>query len=89
MLKTLPYNKWFAYSGYLDYIRGHPFTTYKLFMKSFRLKSSDENAGDDELDIHKLEVLQKFLQAFIIARPLPTENSQVSSPKRYRRCSAE
>lgn len=61
MSGTLPHNRWHDISGYIDFLKGHPFDTHKKFIRTF---------GESQRpDISGLRLLQRFLQAFTIARP--------------------
>lgn len=68
---TLAHNKWSDISGYLAFLKNHPFSTHRLFMKAFA-RSSYTGKIESRPDIAKLRRLQRFLQAFLIARPPST-----------------
>lgn len=65
---TLPHNKWSDISGYLDFIHDHPFSTEAKFMRTFA--TSDYTGAVVDPDAPRLRLLQKFLQAILIARPV-------------------
>jgi hypothetical protein len=64
---TPAHNKWHNFSGLVDFLEGHPFTTHTLFLKSFA--SLDHEGKIDRPDLPRMRLLQRFLQAFTIARP--------------------
>lgn len=68
MSGTLAHNKWYDISGYLDFIKGHPYTTDREFLAQFKTPSYTPNAAPD-ISGAQLYLLQRFLQAFIVMRP--------------------
>jgi SNF2 family DNA or RNA helicase len=64
---TPGHNHYHGFSGIVDFLSGHPFTTHKLFMKTF--SSLDYEGKIDRPDLSRIRLLQRFLQAFTIARP--------------------
>ncbi|OBT86746.1 hypothetical protein VE02_06279 [Pseudogymnoascus sp. 03VT05] len=64
---TLPHNKWDDMSGYVDFLKDHPFTTHAEFIRTFT--TSDYTGFNSSPDAPKLRLLQRFLQAVLIARP--------------------
>jgi len=64
---TPAHNKWHNFSGLVDFLQGHPFTTHTLFMKGFA--SLDHEGKIDRPDLPRMRLLQRFIQAFTIARP--------------------
>ena len=63
---TLPHNRWHDVSGYLDFIKGHPFTTESAFKRQFSTMDYDSYAKPTGAQI---ALLQRFMQAFTIMRP--------------------
>ncbi len=64
---TLPHNKWHDFSGLVDFARSHPFNDHHKFLHAF--SSINYNGSIDVPDVPSLRLLQRFLQAFTIARP--------------------
>lgn len=63
---TPAHNKWHGFSGLVGFLQGHPFTTHPLFMKAF--STVDYEGKDDRPDLPRVRLLQRFIQAFTIAR---------------------
>ncbi|OAG43839.1 hypothetical protein AYO21_02066 [Fonsecaea monophora] len=63
---TAAHNKWTAFSGYTDYVKGIPWKTHADFMRTFCGTNADENYPG----IIETRLLQRFLQEFLVARPL-------------------
>jgi len=59
-------NQWYDVGGLIQFLRGHPFTTTKIFRTAF---SDRDYQGVELVREHKIRLLQKFLMAFVIARP--------------------
>lgn len=68
MSGTLPHNRWDDMSGYVDFLQNHPFPTHADFMKTFT--TTDYTGFQSSPDAPKLRLLQRFLQAVLIARPV-------------------
>jgi len=64
---TPAHNKWHNFFGLIDFLRGHHFTTRSLFMKAFATQDYEGRIGNP--DLSRMRLLQRFLQAFTIARP--------------------
>lgn len=64
---TPAYNRWHNFSGFVDFLQGHPFKTHASFLRAFAYMDYDGNY--DNPDIEKMRLLQRFLQAITIARP--------------------
>ncbi|KAF8854060.1 P-loop containing nucleoside triphosphate hydrolase protein [Acephala macrosclerotiorum] len=64
---TLAHNKWHNFSGLIDFLAGHPFTTHKLFMRAFATQDYDGKISRP--DLPRMRLLQRFIQAFTVARP--------------------
>lgn len=64
---TPAHNVWQNFSGLIDFLQGHPFHTHKLFLKAFSSVDYEGRIGRPELD--RVRALQRFIQAFTIARP--------------------
>jgi hypothetical protein len=64
---TLAYNKWTNFAGYVALLLGHPFRTYKAFIQVFSMHASSRKLHRP--DFEKTRLLQRFLQAFTMARP--------------------
>lgn len=64
---TLAHNKWHDFSGLVAFMQGHPFTSHKKFLHSF--STWDYDGQTNRPDLVKMRLLQRFLQAFLIARP--------------------
>jgi SNF2 family DNA or RNA helicase len=74
MSGTLPHNKWHDMSGYVDFLQGHPFTNHSKFLHTFGSFSSNSNIQTPH--ISRIRLLQRFLQAFLIAIPASVLNLQ-------------
>ena len=68
MSGTLAHNRWHDLSGYLDFGRNHPFMTHNKFLHTFSSIGVDNQI--EHPTTKKLRLLQKFLQAITIARPV-------------------
>lgn len=69
---TLAHNKWHDFSGYVDFLQGHPFDTHEKFLNAF---GTWDNSGHiNRPDIAKIRLLQRFLQAILIACPATVLN---------------
>lgn len=66
LTRTPAHNKWHDFSGLVDFLEGHPFTTHGLFMKTFSSKDYDNKI--DRPDLPRVHLLQRFIQAFTIER---------------------
>jgi len=64
---TPAHNKWHDFFGLIHFLRGHPFPTHSLFMKAFATQDYEGKIGNP--DLSRMRLLQRFLQAFTIARP--------------------
>jgi SNF2 family DNA or RNA helicase len=64
---TPAHNKWDNFSGLVDFLQGHPFETHHKFMRTFA--SLDHEGKIDRPDLPRMRLLQRFIQAFTIARP--------------------
>lgn len=64
---TPAHNAWHDISGLIDFLQGHPFKDHQLFMKAFSSTDYEGRIGRPEL--HRMRALQRFIQAFTIARP--------------------
>lgn len=64
---TPAHNKWHNFSGLVDFLQGHPFTTHTLFLKAFA--TLDYDGKITRPDLPRVRLLQRFIQAFTIARP--------------------
>ena len=67
MSGTLPHNVWHNFSGYLALLKNHPFDTHSKFLHTF--SSWDADGQTHTPDAAGIALLQKFLQAVLIARP--------------------
>jgi SNF2 family DNA or RNA helicase len=67
MSGTLPHNVWHNFSGYLTPRKNYPFDTYSKFLHTF--SSWDTDGQTYTPDAAGITLLQKFLQAVLIARP--------------------
>jgi SNF2 family DNA or RNA helicase len=74
MSGTLAHNKWHNMSGYVDFLQGHPFTTHTKFLHTFSSFSTTGNIQAPH--ISRIRLLQRFLQAFLIAVPASVLNLQ-------------
>ena len=68
MSGTLPHNRWHDISGYLDFVKGHPYTSHEKFMAQFSAPNYTHSASRD-IGGAQLLLLQRFLQALIVIRP--------------------
>lgn len=59
-------NQWYDVGGLVQFLKGHPFKTTKIFRTAF---SDRDYQGVEHVREHKIRLLQKFLMAFVIARP--------------------
>ena len=64
---TLPHNKWHNMSAYIDFGQSHPFDTHNKFLHTF--SSFDQSNQIESPSVARIRLLQKFLQAILIARP--------------------
>jgi SNF2 family DNA or RNA helicase len=64
---TLPHNRWHDMSGYFDFLKSHPFKSHADFMATFA--SQDAYGKSVRPDAARLRLLQRCLQAVLIARP--------------------
>ncbi|TVY34575.1 DNA repair protein [Lachnellula occidentalis] len=64
---TIPHNKWHEIYGYLDFKDFHPFHTMNMFLHAFASKGYTNKI--ERPTVHKIRLLQRFMQAFIIVRP--------------------
>jgi SNF2 family DNA or RNA helicase len=71
-LTTTGHIMWHDVSGYADFLKGHPFTTHQQFLHAFSLQYGKMRNPDQR----QIRLLQRFLQALLIARPLETMLSQ-------------
>jgi hypothetical protein len=69
MSDTLARDKWHNLSGYLDFFKGHSFTTDEKFMRQFSLRNTD-GSYSQQIGEEQMVFLQRFLEAFLIMRPL-------------------
>lgn len=62
MSGTLAHNRWHDLSGYMDYLKGHVYTTDEKFLTQF---SSPGYGGSSSIEINgaQMMLLQRFLQA--------------------------
>ena len=67
MSGTLAHNKWYDLGAYLRFLNGHPFYDFEVFLHVFA--SNRDEGFTNTPDVRNLNLLQKFLQACIIARP--------------------
>jgi len=65
--RTPAHNKWHNFSGLVDFLQGHPFTDHNLFLRAFA--SLDYEGKIDRPDLPRMRLIQRFIQAFTIARP--------------------
>ena len=63
----LPHNRWHDMSGYFDFLKSHPFKSHADFMATFA--SQDAYGKSVRPDAARLRLLQRCLQAVLIARP--------------------
>ena len=64
MSGTLAHNRWHM-SGYLDFIKGHPYTNDRKLMAKFTRDGYNEGGkASREIRRTQLRLLQRFLQAF-------------------------
>lgn len=68
MSGTLAHNRWHDLSGYLDFVKGHPYDTHAKFNKQFSV-TGYTNMASRELGGPQMALLQRFLQALLIMRP--------------------
>lgn len=65
MSGTLAQNRWHMSGGYLDFIKGHPYTNDRKFMAKFTRDGYNESGKASwEIRGTQLRLLQRFLQAF-------------------------
>lgn len=66
---TLTQHKWYALSGYVDFLKGHAFTSHTKFLHTFggHRHGTPEDPGPDGSVL-----LRRFLQPLLIARPPST-----------------
>lgn len=64
---TFLHNKWQDISGLVDFVNGHPFNTHRKFCRAF--STVNYKGVPEQPDEVKTRLLQRFLQAFTIARP--------------------
>lgn len=67
MSGNLPHNKWHNFSGYVDFLAGHPFEDHQRFLRAFSTLDYDGRVDRPEQD--RMIFLQRFLMRFTIARP--------------------
>lgn len=65
MSGTLPHNKWYDVSGYLDFIKGHPYTTKRDFSRQF---VTTGYSGEKHPTGPQMRLRQRFIQTFLIMR---------------------
>lgn len=70
MSGTLAHNKWMDVGGYPAFLKGHPFVSHQLFLHTFA--SWGHGGRIDAPNITQIRLLQRFLQAFTVARPAST-----------------
>lgn len=64
---TLAHNMWHNFSGYVDFVSGHPFESHAKFLHAFSTFDYDDSLARP--DAPRMRLLQRFLQAFTIVRP--------------------
>lgn len=64
---TLPHNRWTDVGGYLDFIKGHPYTNQNKFLAQFTRGAY--SASRSRPSPAAMTLLQRFFMAFTIIRP--------------------